>query len=256
MNFSLLKNIPKRIHCDFARKRKEFLFTPSFLTFKYFFNYIIGMIEQLISLGMGIASGSLIAFLFYKIFTRKYEKLLNFANEMAENYEAMTKQQQSDDNAMTKRLQSDYKAITEQEQSELDELNQEIRELRKQLISTKEPRMYNFIKQKIAYLERRKAYMLSELWQYRGKQREAGIPLDFSQVNWQELLANVDKLPDEQLMALVNQFKRYIPKQFRAYANNPLLVRMFLKHIAPLLIPKQEQQVQPQPPEKKEVISI
>jgi septal ring factor EnvC (AmiA/AmiB activator) len=206
------------------------------------------MIEQLISLGMGLASGSAIAFLFYKIFTKKYEKLLNFANEMIEELES------------SKEITKEKEEITEKEEGnikemdEIDEINQEIRELRKQLIHTKDPRMYQFLIQKIKYLEGRKKGLM-RMMQYGLPSRtsQEQLQIDISQINWEELLKNVDKLPDNELMALVNQFKSYIPKQFRQYANNPLLVRMFLKHIAPLLIPKpQKEELKPQEPKKED----
>jgi hypothetical protein len=208
------------------------------------------MIEQLISLAMGLTSGSAIAFIFYKIFTKKYEKLLNFANSLVEKMEN-TEEIREEYDKNTEKIQEGISS----ENPEIKEIDREIAELRRQIVATKDPRMFNFLKQKIRYLESRKRYIESGLWRYSGKGETSPLEMDLSQINWQELLANVDKLPDEQLIALVSQFKRYIPKQFRAYANNPLLVRMFLKHIAPLLIPKEQQPQQPQP-EKKEVISI
>jgi len=200
------------------------------------------MLEQLISLGMGLASGSVIAFLFYKIFTRKYEKLLNFANSLAEKLEN------------SKELAEKSKESTEEIEEELAgedeiaEINNEIRQLRKQIITTKDPRMYQFLLQKIKYLENRKKAILRNM-QYGlpSKASQEQLQVDLSQINWGELLNNIDKLSDNELLALVNQFKKYIPKQFRSYANNPLLVRMFLKHIAPLLLPKEQK-----PQEKKE----
>jgi septal ring factor EnvC (AmiA/AmiB activator) len=196
------------------------------------------MIEQLISLGMGLASGSLIAFIFYKIFIKKYEKLLNFANEIVEKIEN-SKELAEKSKESTEEIEGEIAG-----EDEIAEINNEIRQLRKQIITTKDPRMYQFLLQKIKYLEnRKKAIMRNMMYGLPSpKASQEQLQIDLSQINWAELLQNVDKLSDNELLALVNQFKKYIPKQFRAYVNNPLLVRMFLKHIAPLLIPKKEEQ--------------
>jgi hypothetical protein len=204
------------------------------------------MIEQLISLAMGLASGSLIAFLFYKFFTKRYEKLLNFANSLIEKMEN-SKELEESSKEIEEKERSDIEEFSEKD--EIEEIQDEIRTLRKQLIQTKDPRMYNFLLQKIKYLENRKKAIMRNL-QYGLPSRTPEPNIDISQINWQEILNNVDKMPDEALMQLVNQFKKYIPKQFRQYANNPLLVRMFLKHIAPLLIPKQEQKQEQKPSEQ------
>ena len=185
--------------------------------------------------GAGVGSG--IAFMFYKVFTRKYENLLNFANELAEKMENSgeleNKQKESGNN-----LSSNSDNL--EEKDEIDEINEEIRQLRKQIITTKDPRIYNFLLQKIKYLENRKKAIIRNAQYGLPSQSKANLNLDLSQIDMSKL-PNVDQLSDEELLALAKQFEPLIPKQFRQYARNPMLIRMFVKYILPALKPKQEE---------------
>jgi uncharacterized protein YdcH (DUF465 family) len=208
------------------------------------------MIEYILNVLVGAGIGSGIAILFYKIFTKKYEKLLNFANEMIEKMQ--------NDNNMSNELQRIADESQENdnnmyEKSEIEEIDEEIRQLRKQIITVKDPRMYNFLREKIKYLEHRKRGILKTM-QYGLPSRYGGnIPnIDLSQIDMSKL-PNPDQLSDEELLALAKQFEPLIPRQFRQYARNPMLIRMFIKYILPTLKPqeKQEEQKQEQIPRQQ-----
>ena len=201
------------------------------------------MIEDLVLnaiIGAGVGSG--IAFLFYKVFTKKYENLLSFANELASKMENSNelenKQKESGNN-----LSSNSDNL--EEKDEIDEINEEIRQLRKQIIVTKDPRIYNFLLQKIKYLENRKKAIIRNAQYGLPSRNQASMNLDLSNIDISKL-PNVDQLSDEELLALAKQFEPLIPKQFRQYARNPMLIRMFVKYILPALKPKQEEQKQEQ----------
>jgi len=191
-------------------------------------------------IGAGVGSG--IAFLFYKVFTKKYENLLSFANELASKMENSNelenKQKESGNN-----LSSNSDNL--EEKDEIDEINEEIRQLRKQIIVTKDPRIYNFLLQKIKYLENRKKAIIRNAQYGLPSRNQASMNLDLSNIDISKL-PNVDQLSDEELLALAKQFEPLIPKQFRQYARNPMLIRMFVKYILPALKPKQEEQKQEQ----------
>jgi len=131
------------------------------------------------------------------------------------------------------------------EKDEIEEIDEEIRQLRKQIIAVKDPRVYNFLRQKIKYLEGRKKAIIRNAQYGLPSQSKANLNLDLSNVDMSKL-PNVDQLSDEELLALAKQFEPLIPKQFRQYARNPMLIRMFVKYILPALKPKQEEQKQEQ----------
>jgi len=194
--------------------------------------------------GAGVGSG--IAFLFYKVFTRKYENLLNFANSLAEKLDS---KEEIDENEKNSR--DNNEEFTEKD--EIEEIDEEIRQLRKQIIAVKDPRVYNFLRQKIKYLEGRKKAIIRNAQYGLPSQSKANLNLDLSNVDMSKL-PNVDQLSDEELLALAKQFEPLIPKQFRQYARNPMLIRMFVKYILPALKPKQEEQKQEQKQEQPKQI--
>ena len=181
--------------------------------------------------GAGVGSG--IAFMFYKVFTKKYENLLNFANSLAEKLDS---KEEIDENEKDSR--GNNEEFTEKD--EIEEIDEEIRQLRKQIIAVKDPRVYNFLRQKIKYLEGRKKAIIRNAQYGLPSQSKANLNLDLSQIDMSKL-PNVDQLSDEELLALAKQFEPLIPKQFRQYARNPMLIRMFVKYILPTLKPKQEE---------------
>ena len=181
--------------------------------------------------GAGVGSG--IAFMFYKIFTKRYENLLNFANSLAEKLDS---KEEIDENEKNSR--DNNEEFTEKD--EIEEIDEEIRQLRKQIIAVKDPRVYNFLRQKIKYLEGRKKAIIRNAQYGLPSQSKANLNLDLSQIDMSKL-PNVDQLSDEELLALAKQFEPLIPKQFRQYARNPMLIRMFVKYILPALKPKQEE---------------
>jgi hypothetical protein len=209
------------------------------------------MIEYILNALVGAGIGSVIAVLFYKIFFRKYVKLLNFANELAEKMENSgeleNKQKESGNN-----LSSNFDNL--EEKDEIDEINEEIRQLRKQIITTKDPRIYNFLLQKIKYLEnRKKAIIRNAQYGLPSRNQTSMQNIDLSQIDISKL-PNVDQLSDEELLALAKQFEPLIPRQFKQYARNPMLIRMFIKYILPALAPKNQEQKGPeqiQGPEQK-----
>jgi len=201
--------------------------------------------------GAGVGSG--IAFLFYKVFTKKYENLLSFANELAskmENDNNMSNTSQINDNKISSELQENDNTLSEK--SEIDEIDEEIRQLRKQIITTKDPRIYNFIRDKIKYLENRKRGILKTMQYGPPSRNQASMNLDLSQIDMSKL-PNVDQLSDEELLALAKQFEPLIPKQFRQYARNPMLIRMFVKYILPALKPKEQKEEQKQQEQPKQI---
>jgi len=193
--------------------------------------------------GAGVGSG--IAFLFYKVFTRKYENLLNFANSLAEKLDS---KEEIDENEKDSR--GNNEEFTEKD--EIEEIDEEIRQLRKQIIAVKDPRVYNFLRQKIKYLEGRKKAIIRNAQYGLPSQSKANLNLDLSQIDMSKL-PNVDQLSDEELLALAKQFEPLIPKQFRQYARNPMLIRMFVKYILPALKPKQEEKQEQKQEQPKQI---
>jgi len=223
------------------------------------------MFEQIISVLMGTASGATIAFIFYQFLTRKYKKLLDFANDLASKFEKIQqtpvpnsvpnpipvqnpapKEEEDEKNDDDDDDDDDEEEDKDSETDEIDEINKEIRALRKQIVATRDPRMYNFLREKIRYLENRKKALMAL---YPSQKREIlSVLPDLSNINLEE----IDKLSDEQLMALAQPFMKYIPRQFRSFVN-PATVRLFVKNVLPNIIKsgqqtQQTQQQQPQPP--------
>jgi len=222
------------------------------------------MLEQILNVLMGTASGATIAFVFYQFFTRKYKKLLDFANDLASKLEKIQQNpipnpvpvQNSVPNPVPNPVpkeedekndddDDDDDEEEDSETDEIDEINKEIRALRKQIVATRDPRMYNFLREKIRYLENRKKALMSL---YPSQKREIlSVLPDLSNIN----LEDIDKLSDEQLMALAQPFMKYIPRQFRSFVN-PATVRLFVKNVLPNIIKsdqqQQTQQQQQQPP--------
>jgi len=185
--------------------------------------------------GAGVGSG--IAFLFYKVFTKRYEHLLNMANNLAEKMENSGESVENSKELVENQGGTDEELA---EKDEIDEINEEIRTLRKQILNVKDPRMYGFLLQKIKYLENRKKAIMRNMQYGPPSRNQANMNLDLSSIDMSKL-PNVDQLSDEELLALAKQFEPLIPKQFRQYARNPMLIRMFVKYILPALKPKQEE---------------
>jgi len=198
-------------------------------------------------IGAGVGSG--IAFLFYRFFTKKYEHLLNMANNLAEKMENSGESVENSKELVENQSGTDEELA---EKDEIDEINEEIRTLRKQILNVKDPRMYGFLLQKIKYLENRKKAIMRNMQYGLPSRNQANLNVDFSQIDMSKL-PNVDQLSDEELLTLAKQFEPLIPKQFRQYARNPMLIRMFAKYILPALKPNQEQKQEQKQEQPKQV---
>ena len=172
----------------------------------------------LIGIGIGAAASTTIIFLFFKYYLRKItnnlQKLASIDNDLA----------------LSDRVSD--RETTDQQLDEIEEINNEIKQIRKQIITVRDPRMFNFLKEKIRYLENRKRGLLTG---FKNFSNSSAAEISNLPVNPEELLKNVDNYSDEMLMQIAKPFLKYIPRPWRGFVN-PTTVRLFIKSILPNLL--------------------